>query len=337
MAARTRLYGGAVCLAILVLAAPPCSAETLREMLQREDIPSDVCRSIDLEKQITSGSATDFKDSRIIATYVQEGNSSALGDEFYLFRLDKRSGRWTATELRWPDLEISRTDGRVKSCHGGSLTRIDASDNFIYIDGHINPSASCTMVVTQDLKFHGTFHGWVVGRSRGDTVVYEHSEVHFAPTHYVELSIYDPVNHTSRRIYPLKPYQAVRLAYIAEVQAAYDECCPRLLRDSAVLPPLKDCGRNFGNHHCNAELFDNFLTGTIETNNVTDSLAFLTTFDDATKQRPVVVYVFRDVSDSKKMKYREFLKADLVRLYGDHPLSEYLSPAILSSLFAERP
>jgi hypothetical protein len=35
------------------------------------------------------------------------------------------------------------------------------------------------------------------------------------------------------------------------------------------------------------------------------------------------------------MQYREFLKIDLTRLYGELPLSEYLAPGILSTLFAE--
>ncbi len=333
MAAITRPRIHPVCFAILMFTVPArLPAETLREMLLREGIPLEMSRTNDLEKQVTSGSACDLKDSRIVATYVQEGNSSILGEYFYVYRFDKRSGKWAANELKWPDLS---QDGKVKSCQGGSLTRIDGADNFIYLDGHINPSASCTMVVTRDLKFHGTFYGWVVGRSRGDTVVYEHSEIHFAPTHYVELSLYDPVSRTSRKIYPLKPYQAVRQGYIAKVQAAYAECCQRLLTDNTQLP-RKDCDPKFGNHHCDAELFENYLTGLIETNNVTDSVAFSTVFADVTEEHPLVIYVYRDVSNSKKMRYREILKTDLTRLYGDHPLSEYLLPGILSALFVEK-
>ena len=210
MATRTRPHVWMICLAIVTFSESPCLAETLREMLQREGIPSDVCRSTDLEMQTTSGATADLEDSRIIATYVQRDHSSNLGDDFYLFRLDKRSRRWSASELRWPDLETSQTDGRVKSCHGGSFSGIDRSDNFIYLDGHITPSASCTMIVTRDLRFHGTFAGWVVGRSRGDRVVYEHNEIHFTPTHYVELSLYDPVSRTSRKIYPLKPLSVAK-------------------------------------------------------------------------------------------------------------------------------
>jgi hypothetical protein len=324
-------------MAVFTLMAPFCSAETLKEMMQREGIPAGLSQTTDLQKKITSGADTDVEDSKIVATYVQAANSTTLDDEFYVFRLDKRSSRWSGTKLNWPELETTRTDGRVKSCHGGSFVRIDASENFIYLDGHINPSASCTMVVTRDLKFHSTFYGWVVRQFKEDSVLYEHSEVHFAPTHYVELSLYDPIDRTSRKIYPLKPYQRLRLAYIAEVQTAYNECCPRLQPDNTLVLPLKDCGPKFGNHHCNAELFDNSLTGDLEINYVTDSLAFSTTFNDVTEKHPVVVYVFRNISDPTQMQYREFLQDDLVRVYGNHSLSEYLSPSMLSTLFASKP
>jgi hypothetical protein len=333
MTARTGSHPGVICLVVLLFTARICLAETLRELLQREGIPSGECRSEDLEKQVTSGTAADLEGARFVATYVQEGDSSVLPDEFYLFRLDRQSGIWSTGVLKWPEPELGGTDGRVKSCQGGSLMRVDASDNFIYVDGHITPSASCTMVVTRDLKFHGTFAGWVVGRFKGDTLVYQHSQIHFAPTHYVELSLYDSASRTSRKIYPFKPYQAVRQAYIAEVQAVYDRCCPQLAADGRVLPLREVCGPQFGNHHCNAELFDNSLKGPVETDLLTDSLAFWTTFDDVTQEHPVVLYVFRNLSDPKKLQYREFLQDDLIRLFDEHPLSEYLSPEILPRLF----
>ena len=52
---------------------------------------------------------------------------------------------------------------------------------------------------------HDTFYGWPVAHFKDGRIVYEHSEIHFAPTHYVELSIYDPVRRRSRQIYPPSP------------------------------------------------------------------------------------------------------------------------------------
>jgi hypothetical protein len=334
MAAKNRSSMECLCIAVFMLIAPLCPAETLKEMIRREGVPAELCQTADLDKQTTSGTDADAEDSKIIATYVQTAGSTTLDNSFYLFRLDKPNGRWSGTKLHWPEFETAATDGRVKSCQGGSFGQIVTSGDFIYLDGHVSPSASCTMVTTRDLTVRGTFYGWIVGQFQAGRVVYEHSQVHFAPTHYVELSIYDPAHRTSLKIYPLKPYQRVRLAYISAVRAAYDKCCPRVLPDKTVAPPLQDCGGQFGNHHCDAELFDNSLRDKLETNTVTDSLAFSTTFGDATEKHPVVVYVYRNISDPTKMQFREFLQDELVRAYGNLALSGYLSPSMLSTLFA---
>src|SRR5436305_8944314 len=113
--------------------------ETLRELLAREHIDFQVTRSEDLDKPVSSGDVLDTAGSRIIATYVAEGHF--LGDRVYVFRLAKPQGTWRAAEVRWP--EISDT-----SCQGGSILAIRAVKGFLYLDGHINPSASCTMVLT---------------------------------------------------------------------------------------------------------------------------------------------------------------------------------------------
>jgi hypothetical protein len=62
MVTRAKPHVWMICLAIATFSESLCLAETLREMLQREGIPSDVCRSTDLEIQTTSGATADFED-----------------------------------------------------------------------------------------------------------------------------------------------------------------------------------------------------------------------------------------------------------------------------------
>ncbi len=312
----------------------PClAAETLREMLAREGIREDLCRHEDLSKEVNGLTEGENPDSRILATHVLLPGASTLDEFFYAFRFDKKSNNWTGARLDWPVRNPDKLVNPAESCQGGTITRIDQMDRYIYLEGHINPSASCTMVVTRDLEFQGTFYGGVVGQFKSGLVIYEHSEVHWAPTHYVELSLYDPIHQTSRKIYPLKPYQSVRTAYIAKVKEVYEACCPKVLLDKTIVMPGGGCSPRFGNHHCDPELFDNYLAGGVLTNDDTDSLVFSTVFSDETKEHPEVVYIFRDISNKEKMQYRGFLLEDLTRRYGKRPLTDFLLPDILSALW----
>lgn len=164
-----------------------------------------------------------------------------------------------------------------------------------------------------------------------DNVAYEHSAVPFAPTHFVELSVYAATRRTSRQIYPLEPCQPLRCRHIRAVQAAHDWCD----RDEDT---RSQCGGDFAmrKHHLNAKLFDNYRDGPVAANDATDALAFVTVFDDVVQDHPRVVYVFRHVTNGTRMEQREFLRDDLVRRFGEQPLAAYLQPATLARLFARR-
>ncbi|HEY2293624.1 MAG TPA: hypothetical protein VGM86_23205 [Thermoanaerobaculia bacterium] len=244
----------------------------MRQLLAREHIDFQVTRGEDLDKPVSSGDTLDTADTRIIATYVAEGG--LLGDRVYVFRLAKPQGTWRAAEVRWPEKPET-------GCQGGSILKIRSVKGFLYLDGHINPSASCTMVLTDNLKLHDTFYGWPVTQFQDGRVVYEHSEMHFAPTFYVELSIYDPMSRRSRQIYPPSPATPLRRQYIEKTKVAYERCC--------VDHPPADCGGAFANrnHHCDPELFDNSI-GEITVNDADDSITFKARFDDIAGSAEVI-------------------------------------------------
>src|SRR5262249_7287863 len=98
--------------------------------------------------------------ARVIATYVDNGG--ILSDTLYVFRLDKLLQQWNAAELKWPTQSAKGSRGPAP-CQGGSIIRIAQSNHFIYLDGHVTPSAACTLVITQELQYYDTVYGWVVG------------------------------------------------------------------------------------------------------------------------------------------------------------------------------
>ena len=77
--------------------------------------------------------------------------------------------------------------------------------------------------------------------------MYQWSEVHFAPTHYAEVSLCDRGTGRDLRIYPMKPYQRTRTEHINRVRRVYSN----------------DEWSRAHNHHCNPELFDNFIVGDV--------------------------------------------------------------------------
>lgn len=96
-------------------------------------------------------------------------------------------------------------------------------------------------------------------------MVYHNNQIHFAPTHSAEISIYNPRWGRDVKIYPRKPYQPIRVEHIRKMRAAYSNetwCRER-------------------NHHCDPERFDDHLAGEgVEVSNATKALAFVVNFDN---------------------------------------------------------
>jgi len=295
------------------------AAETLGDFMAREGIPAATRPRDDLAQIVSGAERLQSARTRTLAAAV--GRDDQRRPSFVVFVNDAPGTRWRTAQLAWP---------AGGPCDGGALVGLSASAHFLFLEAHINPSASCTMVVAKrDLSMRGEIAGWIVAELRDDRVVYQHNEIHFAPTHYVELSVYDAATRRSRKIYPTEPCTPIRCRHIRQVQLAYDRC---LQSDDSRAA----CGGAFAanNHHGDATLFDCSLDTPVAANPATDSIAFTMSFADIVTQHPSVVYVYRDVSDPRRMAVREILAADLDARYGVRPLATYLQPRMLDRLFA---
>jgi hypothetical protein len=178
--------------------------------------------------------------------------------------------------------------------------------------------------LSNDLKFQDALYGWVLAIFDDEIVVYNNSQVHFAPTYHAEISIYNPDTKKTQMIYPMKPYQKIRLEHIKKVKEAYDKW-------------LKE-----GNPPGDPELFDNYVKSDVAINNSTHSLAFVICYDngeiseafpETTPETMDVAYIYQNVNNGKKMTYKEILLRDLKAKYGDIPISEYLQSERLNEIF----
>jgi hypothetical protein len=179
--------------------------------------------------------------------------------ELVALRLAARPGAFTRVPLAWPRSAPEGLDA-------GTCRRVDAiraDSRAVLVTAHVNPSASCTLVLGRDLVLRAVLAGWPVAGLPDGRIVYRRNQVHFAAVHTLELGLFDPVRGVDTPLYPRRPYQAVRTAHVARMRQAYTDawCAPR-------------------NHPCAPELFDESLAGEIFVSPGGDALAFIVLFDN---------------------------------------------------------
>jgi hypothetical protein len=197
----------------------------------------------------------------------------------------------------------------------GSVVTGRVSSNGAWFTTHLTPSASCTLILSPGLALREVLYGWPVGMFADGTVIYQHSQVHFAPTHSAELSVYEPGSGASRRIYPLRPFQRIRQEHVSRHRIVYDD------------PDW--CNRR--NHHCDPELFDSAITFVASFSN--RELASPGQQPDAATE---VLYVYRNLLDPSRIEYREMLLSEFRSRYGETAdTTVAVSPQVLSQIFGD--
>lgn len=231
-------------------------AETLGEVLRIQNAPAAEQSLPNLDKVITSYQVLDDAKNFLIAYYVDNGQGT-LDGPLIVSRFDKPARSWQTKELRGDEM-------RDDSCFGSAIGAQSVGDR-IYLELHINPSASCTLVLSYDLAVQKVLSGWFLGAFPDGRVVYHNNEIHFAPVHAAELSIFNPKTSQEIKIYPRKPFQSIRAAHIQKMLGFYahnpDWC-------------------NTHNSPCDPEWFDNDIQGGVSISDKTDSLAFVIQFDN---------------------------------------------------------
>lgn len=241
----------------ILAGAGPGLAETLAGVLKARAIDSSGLDRARLARRITSFASLEDAEVFVIGYYPDDGNGR-LGDSLHIDLLQKRSGHWLSKEI-----QRDETQGAI---FGGSVLEIRRSGGFLYIRTHVNPSAAYTLVLTGDLQYHSSVYGWPLATFPDGLLIFQNSEVHFAPTHYTEISVFDPRSKRSWLIYPRRPFEVVRREHIEKVRAAYTKRGEQWFREH--------------NHHGNPELFDSYRRGDVTANPATRAVAFSIGFDN---------------------------------------------------------
>ena len=146
---------------------------------------------------------------------------------------------------------------------------------YVLVDVHRSPSAVRLYVFSSDRRLVRELNGWQVATLPNESIVYHESMVHFAPTHSLHISVFDPAANANHRIYPPSPPDAVRRQFVERVASVYKAVGPDWFREN--------------NHHMDPTRFNSALIDPIAVDERADSMTFLVQFGnrDASGRDPV--------------------------------------------------
>jgi hypothetical protein len=290
-------------------AEPAIQMQTLRELLKADEIDPSGIRPADvnLDAPIASSAADNTSHFYTMAYYVDSG-TGALPSTLRVSMLEKARHIWHHASLP-----------RRRERDLGSLMTVRHTGALIYIDTHLNPSAGTILVLSPRLELVTTLSGWMLDVLDDGSVLYHRSAIHFAPTHTAELGFYDARARTARQVYPRKPYQPLRKAYIERVRKVYAELTER-----------EPDWRQQQNHHGDPEQFDSGI-GRVLVAPGTRRIAFMVRFgsDDVRPPTPEEhVLVTCNLAMLPADPCRESPKADWLRRYPNAKDEELLKAAL---------
>jgi hypothetical protein len=251
-----------------------------------------------------------------------------------IMRYDKQKRKWATAELS--DLRTEILPGLSGPCLGsaGGVQRVGA---LFYVSIELSPSAGCQLVVSDDLKLKTILSGWLVATFSSGAVVLEGSTRHFAPTHPLRLSLFDPRNASPTTIYP-PPSDPLRAAYIQRLNAeiSHSDRCHGDNCESDAEQFDNDLGSNCeSSGHCQPAIAVNDKTGSLAFRVQFSPTGFIS-FDllkGSTGWDKEVIYVYRLFPGP--VAHREFLSSDIEARFGTSSLDEILTSEMLARIFAK--
>lgn len=304
------------------------ASQTLREILVKKGLPVAGSKLANLDKRIASNAEIEFDDhSQFVIAYYLKDETGFFRPPLFVDRYHKRNKEWQSVAL--PNAQAKSPDSD-EICFGAVLDAKAVGSRLI-LDTHINPSAGCLLVLSANLKLEASLYGWHLGQLGPDLLLYQRSEVHFAPVHPVEVAVYDLRTKRDETIFPPKiptPIRQARAAQLREFYKSHEEWCRK------------------NNDPCDPEYFDSELEEDVAPSAVESAVAFLVSYEqiqfvEGDVQKPSgpkdVLYVYRNVDDPAKMEFREMLWSDAKARFGDVTLQSLLQPQVLREIFGKAP
>jgi hypothetical protein len=167
-------------------------------------------------RSIANWAAHDYPGSFLFAWYfIGDGHTP---NTLRVLRYDRRTGIASNTVLTDSPATRASFLGQFPVPCMGSSASVAEREGTIYVETHLTPSASCTLVLDHHLTLKTALSGWLLGFVSDRYAVFRESMIHFAPTHPMNISVYDAVTGRSTRVYPL-PGDRLRAEYVRSLDA----------------------------------------------------------------------------------------------------------------------
>ncbi|MCP4360252.1 MAG: hypothetical protein GY796_19775 [Chloroflexi bacterium] len=296
---------------------------TISDYLHGHNLPTDQLPLDFLDRPIMHNQPLDSDTAFVMAYYLISDNP--LRQTLQLLLFDKTTQSWKRGEITRPD----RSDEKIGPWGNfdfGDVMGVDESEHFYFVYLHGSPSGGWTLLLTHELEYYDFVFGSVRAVFDDGAIVYHEGMPHFVPTHFAQISLYDPDSNESRRIFPLEPHQSLWIDHVEKMRQVYEDLGGEWCKERG--------------HHCLPELFNNFLAGKVVANDDTDSLAFIISFEpewivERSDLNTAVVYIYRNVHQENTMEWREVKQEDLQELFGEFELAELLDSVNLDLIFIE--
>jgi hypothetical protein len=258
------ILAGALLLSLVTSARTPQSdAATLSQLFAELHVDPRGLSGVPLDRRISNYAFENGADTFSVAFYWDDDiRSGLLPDRFQIVSLDRTAKRWVSRSL--DDTDLPRTNQTPEGVGIGSIMELRHTPHYVMLTAHSNPSAGGLLVLTRDLQPKALLYGWPLFTVANESIVYHRAQIHFAPTHWLEVYMYDPSSGVDRKIHPLKPYGEPRLAFMKSMKRAYARAGEAWCREN--------------NHHCDPELFDSSWQGSWAVNEHGRTAAFVVQF-----------------------------------------------------------
>ena len=277
-------------------------AETLRQVLEKNGVPLAGFQPAELGTEVSSGVVA-AADGQVLLAFPTQGEGQAIGAPLHVV-LYRRAAK-AAIHRAIPADETSSV------CFGSALEIFEQA-GFLLVETHINPSASCTLVLDASLKVRRTLFGWRLAQLGPNTMLMHEDRVHFVSTHSARLAVVDLGRNETQEVYP-PDGDPLRAAYSKDLKSH--------------LPPQETCAaRNWG---CDPDTFEEDLVNPVFADASTGRFAFVMTYapdafgDEAERAigRRSVLYVYRRSAEGWTYCQQELsdqdIKSRMAALEGD--------------------
>ncbi len=169
--------------------------------MRAADVRVDSLPKSELTRNITSYSESKGAETYLLGFYDDQGDG-LLHLPLRLLRYERASNAITQAAIQGLSAPFGDTPSQLPDLCAGSVLAIRHVAGHVLVSTHINPSAGCELVFSEQFELQASLTGWLIANLRSDQFLLHENEVHFASQHALSLKIADLAHRKITKIYP---------------------------------------------------------------------------------------------------------------------------------------